>query len=623
MVLILSAALLVVGLRMQALVVEGPLRRARDLSGLYLDGRINLAAPPGPQSDGEAAGLVLGRVNAAEIGALSATNPFLASAATRFRTFPDEHEFFESATDADDHRFFRYARAIRGADVLESQADLDSRDAGDPAEARIEALDEAPPPGPVEGAARVLPSPEAGANAGGPESPSGRPGERVALEANGDPEADAETEAGDQISVLPPTDAEVEASLLPADPLLAVLLVEVRDREVAAQLLRNRVYIVAAGLLAGLLAIATFWFVTTRLVLSPVRVLRGYALRVADGDLSLRSDINTGDEFEQLSDVFNTMLENLKSKQDQLFRVNKSLDLKLVELAESNVTLYEANKMKNEFLANVSHELRTPLNSIIGFAEVLGATLEGRTGPIDEKRHRYASNIVLSSKRLLELINDLLDLAKIEAGRLEVRAAPVSPRDTCEGLAALIRPLAEKKNVSVRVKLEPQLPPLVTDAGKLQQILFNLLANAVKFSPPNGIVVLAVEAAKPRDGFGSHDEVAFRVVDQGPGVDPEDHEKIFEKFIQLETSVTREHGGTGLGLTISRELAELLGGTIRVESRRDETDEFAGDREAHEQRRARGGLTTRSGPGPGATFVLTLPRTPIDGRSLRLSQGGA
>ena len=553
-VLILSAALLVVGLRMQALVTEGPLRRARDLAGLYLDGRIDLAAPPGPEAQGEAAGLVLGRVNVGEIEALGVTNPFLADAAERFGEDGAAVEYAETARDADGRRFFRYARAIRPPQPPE-------------------------PPEPPEDASEAPLAPEApeAATEDAPET--------------GDAAEPAEG-GGPPVEIAPP--------LTP--PLLGVLLIEIRDSEVAAQLLRNRVYIVAAGLLAGLLAIATFWFVTTRLVLSPVRVLRGYALRVANGDLSLRSDINTGDEFEQLSDVFNTMLENLKSKQDQLFRVNKSLDLKLVELAESNVTLYEANKMKNEFLANVSHELRTPLNSIIGFAEILQSTLEGRTGPVDEKRKRYASNIILSSKRLLELINDLLDLAKIEAGRLEVRTAPVSVRDTCEGLAALIRPLAEKKNASVRVKLEPSLPPLVTDAGKLQQILFNLLANAVKFSPPGGVVTLAVgEDLSAGRGLGG---LVFRVIDQGPGIEPEDHDRIFEKFIQLEPSVTREHGGTGLGLTISRELAELLGGSIHVESR---GRSAPGAGNGHGPRR--GGLTTRSGPGPGATFVLSLPRS--------------
>ena len=561
MVLILSAALLVVGLRMQALVTEGPLRRARDLAGLYLDGRIDLTAPPGPGATGEAAGLVLGRVDAGELGQLSATNPFLAAAADRFRADPAAREHAEAAEDAGGSRFFRYARAIHG---------------------------ESPP---------ETPAPAPGSDS--PETPT--PGTET---------PGAETSR----TTAPRADAEVPAS----PPLLGVLLVEVRDSEVTAELLRNRVYIVAAGLLAGLLAISTFWFVTTRLVLSPVRVLRGYALRVADGDLSLRSDINTGDEFEQLSDVFNTMLESLRTKQDQLFRVNRSLDLKLVELAESNVTLYEANKMKNEFLANVSHELRTPLNSIIGFAEILQESLGPAEAPApgaapdpdpDQKKRRYASNIILSSRRLLELINDLLDLAKIEAGRLEVRAAPISVRDTCEDLASLVRPLAEKKNVGVRVRVAPGLPPLTTDPAKLQQILFNLLANAVKFSPPGAVVSLS--AAEEESAGRGH--VAFRVRDQGPGVDPADQEKIFEKFIQLQPSVTREHGGTGLGLTISRELAELLGGSIHVESRGAE----AGSGGAGGPGGPGGSaavLTTRSGPGPGATFVLRLPRNPGNAR---------
>ncbi len=378
-----------------------------------------------------------------------------------------------------------------------------------------------------------------------------------------------------------------------ADPVEMVLLLQLRTELVGTQLMRNRLYLLAAGLLAGLLAIAAFYFITMRIILSPVRVLRDTAERVSAGDLAIRSEISTGDEFEQLANTFNAMLESLKANEDKLRSANKSLDLKLGELAQSNVALDEANKLKSEFLANVSHELRTPLHSVIGFAEVLQETLQGRTGPVDEKRHRYIANIITSSRRLLDLINDLLDLAKIEAGRLEVRLSTVSIPDTTEALLNLIRPQAEKKNLTLRRKVEPGLPPIETDPGKVQQILFNFLSNAVKFSPPEATITITASAERARDDKTDKAEksdhpdapvraVRITVTDTGPGIALEDHPRIFEKFVQLDETATREYGGTGLGLTISRDLAKLLGARIEVDSER----------------------------GRGASFILILPLTP-------------
>jgi len=352
-----------------------------------------------------------------------------------------------------------------------------------------------------------------------------------------------------------------------ADPLEMVLVVELRSDLAAQQLILNRLYIIAAGLLAGLLAIAVFWFITTRIILSPVRVLRDYAAKVSQGNLNIRSDINTGDEYEQLSDMFNEMLDSIRGSQDQLKQANKSLDLKLGELAEHNVSLYEANKVKGEFLANVSHELRTPLNSIIGFAELLEETLADRTGPVDEKRKRYAGNIIMSSRQLLDLINDLLDLAKIEAGRIDLHIDPVSLADTCEALVNLIRPQAEKKQINLTITCETGLPMVETDPGKMQQILFNFLSNAVKFTPQGGEVTLRVEKEPDTVDVGNgQPRVRLSVTDTGPGIAAEDQDKIFDKFTQLDPSNTREHGGTGLGLTICRDLAKLLQGRIEVDS---------------------------------------------------------
>ncbi len=364
-----------------------------------------------------------------------------------------------------------------------------------------------------------------------------------------------------------------------ADPLEMVLLLQHRADLAQKQLLLNRISIVAAGLIAILLAIALFWFITTFLILSPVRVLRRTAQKISEGDLRTRADVNTGDEFQELSDSFNHMVETLKASQDQLTSTNKSLDLKLDELALSNVALYEANKMKGEFLANVSHELRTPLNSIIGFAEVLQETLRERTGPIDEKRKRYIANIILSSRQLLEMINDLLDLAKIEAGRMDINIAPLSVSDSLEGLLNLMRPQASKRDITLQLKVPPNLPVVQTDAGKFQQVLFNFLSNAIKFTPEGGTVTLWAKAEPGGNVPVTHIRVA--VTDTGPGIPLSMHEKVFEKFTQLDQTHTRESGGAGLGLAISKELVKLLQGSIELESQ----------------------------PGNGATFSVLIPLT--------------
>jgi two-component system, NarL family, sensor histidine kinase BarA len=352
----------------------------------------------------------------------------------------------------------------------------------------------------------------------------------------------------------PATAAAVATSRPAVTPVIGLVSLDMRTQVDTNQLLLNRIFLLAAGLLAGTLAIVVFYLITTRLILQPVTVLQETAEKVSKGDLNIRSHISTGDEFETLSKTFNVMLVNLKESQDQLRAINKSLDLKLNQLAESNVALYESNRLKSEFLANVSHELRTPLNSILGFAELLrdlNAT-EGR-------QTRYIQNILSSGKNLLELINDLLDLAKIEAGRMEVRSEPLSLNDLFEGLTSIIKPLAEKRGVTVQPSVAVDVPILSTDAPKLQQVLYNFLSNAIKFSPPAGTIELRAE----RDGA---DAVRILVSDQGPGIEPDKQQIIFEKFRQLDGSVTREHSGTGLGLAISKELVALLGGSIGVTS---------------------------------------------------------
>ena len=287
--------------------------------------------------------------------------------------------------------------------------------------------------------------------------------------------------------------------------------------------------------------------------------------------------IQTGDDFESLGDSFNRMLDEIERTSGQLRSMNESLDLKVAELAEANIGLYESNRLKSEFLANVSHELKTPLNSIIGFAELLNELAEKEESP-DPKRQRYVSNIIESGHRLLEMISELLEMAKIEAGRVEVSIAPVDVSELLESLSAILRPQAGAKRIIIEVKVEKELPLIETDAGKLQQILFNFLSNAIKFSPPESAVILAAETVVRQDDSRG---IRFRVSDHGPGIPLDMQESIFEKFRQVDASHTRSHGGTGLGLAICRDLADLIGATVALASK----------------------------PGDGSTFSVEVPLT--------------
>jgi signal transduction histidine kinase len=354
------------------------------------------------------------------------------------------------------------------------------------------------------------------------------------------------------------------------DPvLLGIVSVDIPSQTSGQQQLLNRVLLLIAGLIAGAMAGGTLYLIITRIILQPVRVLQETAEKVSAGDLNIRSHIDSGDEFQQLSETLNHMLANLKSSQDKLRDANKSLDTRLGQLAEANVALFEANKLKSEFIASVSHELRTPLNSILGFADLLKDSL-----PNDAKQARYIQNIVKGGNNLLDLINDLLDLAKIEAGKMEIRVQPIALGDLFEGLINLLKPLSEGRKVTIVANMDRGVPIVQTDGARLQQVLYNFLSNAIKFSPSGAKIDLQAQA----DG---EDFVRISVTDYGPGIPDDKQQVIFEKFRQADQSHTREHGGTGLGLAIARELTTLLGGTIGVQST----------------------------PGQGATFWCRLPVT--------------
>jgi signal transduction histidine kinase len=354
--------------------------------------------------------------------------------------------------------------------------------------------------------------------------------------------------------------------------LLALIKIEVSTEAVADELHWNRALLISTALVTALLIMAGSYLIVRYVIVKPIKHLKEVSDAISAGELNVRSEIQTGDEFEDLSHAFNRMLRNLVTMQERLRKVNGDLDHKVDELAQANLALYESNRLKSDFLATMSHELRTPLNSILGFSDVLQTS----TG-LSEKQQRWAANIQSSGQQLLALINDVLDLAKIEAGKMQVRVSSFRIGDICEGMLTMFRPMAEKKNIELKGACAAEVPPLSQDAVKLQQILANLLSNAIKFTPEGGRVVLRAEAQA--------DQLILTVTDTGVGIAPEEQELVFEKFRQAGNPMTREHGGTGLGLSIVRELSKLLGGEV----------------------------TLRSELGKGSTFTVRLP--------LRLSEG--
>jgi two-component system, NarL family, sensor histidine kinase BarA len=304
----------------------------------------------------------------------------------------------------------------------------------------------------------------------------------------------------------------------------------------------------------------TLYFIARYVIVKPVRHLRDVSDAVTRGNIALRANIHTGDEFEELATAFNRMLRTLITIQDELRQANVNLDGKVDEMAQMNMRLYEMNLLKSDFLATMSHELRTPLNSILGFSEVLAGIQS-----LDDKQKRYVQNIQKSGRTLLEMINDILDLAKMESGKMETRLTEFRVQQIVSAQADMARPLAEKKNIDLDTEIEPDLPPMRQDQARVQQILNNLLSNAIKFTPEGGRVTIT--AVRDADDF-----LVLRVIDTGVGMAEEDQQVIFEKFRQGRVGVpsgdamTREYSGSGLGLSIVKELCKLLGGEVAVAS---------------------------------------------------------
>jgi PAS domain S-box-containing protein len=245
-------------------------------------------------------------------------------------------------------------------------------------------------------------------------------------------------------------------------------------------------------------------------------------------------------------------------------------------LQEKNAELERANKAKDSFLASMSHELRTPLNGIIGFAEFLA---DGKPGTINDKQKEYLEDILNSGRHLLHLINDILDIVKIQAGKLDLYPGTFRLGDAIHEVRAGVHPIAQNKDIQVSVAVMPGLETVTLDEQRFKQILYNLLSNALKFTDDAGSVEVTA-------GFEGDDRFRLSVRDSGIGIKPEDIQRLFKEFEQLETGTDRRFGGTGLGLALTRRIVEMQDGTIQVESE----------------------------PGKGSIFTVILP--------LAISEGG-
>lgn len=339
---------------------------------------------------------------------------------------------------------------------------------------------------------------------------------------------------------------------------------------------RNRTLMIAISLIP--IAVVLIYLMVTRLVRRPVESLAEKAKRFAEGDMSVSVDVKAEDEIGILGNTFNYMVESVSSFSRKLeMEVTRKTALlnertQLLALLErANRELRELDKLKSMFLANMSHELRTPMNAIIGYTDLL---LDRVDGPVNEEQEKSLRKVANNARHLLQLINDVLDVSKIESGKIELEPKELELKWLIESVIPTFEPMIKQKGITLTINIDESLPPVYGDEDKVKQIFINLLSNAVKFTQQGGITI----TAKPSERGIKPGELSIFaevcVEDTGIGIKDEDISKIFDKFVQVDLTIIRQYEGTGLGLSIARGLVALHKGVIWLTSKYGEGSKF-------------------------------------------------
>ncbi|HPD76373.1 MAG TPA: ATP-binding protein [Methanoregulaceae archaeon] len=347
------------------------------------------------------------------------------------------------------------------------------------------------------------------------------------------------------------------------------------EQRINESILRILLFVILALLLLSIITLLVLDFTVIR----PIANLTGVSRKIAEtGDLDQTIGTEGAGEIGTLARSFRAMVEKIRAEKTGRERALAELEAyrdhleeivaeRTRELAVAKEAAESADRLKSAFLATMSHELRTPLNSIIGFSGILGQEL---AGPLNDEQKKQLGMVSESAEHLLALINDVLDISKIEAGQLTLASEPVDIAAVIDKVVRTMQPLADKKRLALERTVAPGSGTVRGDARRIEQVLLNLMSNAIKFTESGRVTI---------ESTRNDDRITIRVMDTGIGIRNEDLDKLFRPFSQVDTGLTRQYEGTGLGLSICRRLVDLMGGSITVES----------------------------APGRGSTFTVTLP----------------